>query len=97
MILTITKEAEVTTSLIYDAVYKQLEIIADEANVPSTYLGTVSDRIKQIRSRLDLIDDLIKLHYAAIEAEEGDTDQLSNIGDQVSSRKDLADALKMVF
>ncbi len=107
MIITIQKETEVNSDLIYKAIQKQLEIVSKEANIPDQRIGTVqiAHRINGLKKRLELIDKLWGLLVTADDAESDDgcltkaeqTEMLANIGDRINDRPDLLTALKMVF
>lgn len=107
MIVTITKEAEVTSDLIYRAIQKQFEIVSKEATLPSARIGTsaIGYLLKKLKDRLELIDELGGLLTTADDAEDDTgcltdnekTDLLASIGDRINGRPDLLNALKMVF
>lgn len=107
MIVTIKKEAEVDSDLIYKAIQKQLKIVSKEAEIPSVRIGTsaISQRISGLKKRLELIDKLNDLLVTADDAEDDteiltDAEQaelLASIGDRIRDRSDILNALKMVF
>lgn len=107
MIVTIAKETEVTSELIYKAIQKQLEIVSKEANIPDQRIGTsaIGYLLKKLKDRLELIDELGGLLTTADDAEDDTgclthnekTDLLESIGDRIKDRSDILNALKMVF